>query len=140
MRRILVPVDGSASALKALKYAIERVREAQGEVHVLHVVPPIEYEELRVAVARDEIALLRQQAHQRILEDATDEAKRAGAKHVAHLYDGNVAETIARLVESQHFDELVMGTRGMGAVGSLLLGSVANRVVHLVHVPVTLVK
>jgi nucleotide-binding universal stress UspA family protein len=37
-------------------------------------------------------------------------------------------------------DEVVMGTRGMGALGTLLLGSVAYRVVHLVHVPVTLVK
>jgi nucleotide-binding universal stress UspA family protein len=140
MKRILVPVDGSASSHRALRHAIERTRGTQGEIHVLHVVAPIEYEELRVAVARDEIAELRKQAHQRILEDAANEVETAGAKHVAHLYDGNVAETIARLVESQHFDEVVMGTRGMGTVGSLLLGSVANRVAHLVQVPVTLVK
>ena len=33
-----------------------------------------------------------------------------------------------------------MGTRGMGAMGNLILGSVATKVIHLVDVPVTLVK
>jgi nucleotide-binding universal stress UspA family protein len=33
-----------------------------------------------------------------------------------------------------------MGTRGMGAVPNLLLGSVASKVVHLVDIPVTLIK
>jgi nucleotide-binding universal stress UspA family protein len=35
---------------------------------------------------------------------------------------------------------IVMGTRGQGAVGNLLLGSVATKVIHLSKVPVTLVK
>jgi nucleotide-binding universal stress UspA family protein len=60
--------------------------------------------------------------------------------HVEHLRQGEVAQTIAQVADSQGMDEVVMGTRGMGALGTLLLGSVAYRVVHLVHVPVTLVK
>jgi nucleotide-binding universal stress UspA family protein len=43
-------------------------------------------------------------------------------------------------VKSLSIEEVVMGTRGMGTLGTLLLGSVAYRVVHLVHVPVTLVR
>jgi nucleotide-binding universal stress UspA family protein len=56
------------------------------------------------------------------------------------LRQGEVAQSIAQMVESQAMDEVVMGTRGTGTFGALLLGSVAYRVVHLVHVPVTLVK
>lgn len=140
MKRILVPVDGSSSSLKALRHAIERVRGGQGEVHVVHVEPAMEYEELRLYVLREEIAKLRHEAHQRVLAAATEELKQAGIKHVAHLREGDVADTIVRLVEAQHLDEVVMGTRGMGAAATLLLGSVAQRVVHLVQVPVTLVK
>ncbi|MFN5167526.1 MAG: universal stress protein [Pseudomonadota bacterium] len=37
-------------------------------------------------------------------------------------------------------DGIVMGSRGMGALGNLAFGSVATKVVHLADVPVTLVK
>jgi nucleotide-binding universal stress UspA family protein len=44
-----------------------------------------------------------------------------------------------------HCDQIIMGTRGLGAGGvaaisGLLLGSIATKVLHLVDVPVTLVK
>ena len=45
-----------------------------------------------------------------------------------------------RLAAERGVDCIVMGTRGMNALGGLLLGSVAQRVVHLASVPVMLVK
>ncbi|MFN0302201.1 MAG: universal stress protein, partial [Burkholderiales bacterium] len=39
-----------------------------------------------------------------------------------------------------HISEVVMGTRGLGSVSGLVLGSVATKIIHLVDVPVTLVK
>jgi nucleotide-binding universal stress UspA family protein len=47
---------------------------------------------------------------------------------------------IASYVDSRHCDMVVMGTRGLSPVGGLVLGSVTSRVIHLVKVPVTLVK
>jgi nucleotide-binding universal stress UspA family protein len=47
---------------------------------------------------------------------------------------------IARFARERGCDQILMGTRGLGAIGSLLLGSVATKVIHLADVPVLLVK
>lgn len=53
---------------------------------------------------------------------------------------GAAAETIDRVVRELGADQLVTGTRGLGSLGNLFLGSVAAKVVQLADVPVTLVK
>jgi nucleotide-binding universal stress UspA family protein len=57
-----------------------------------------------------------------------------------HLMDGPAAETILRFAETQKIDEIIMGSRGLGAIGNFLLGSVSSKVAHLAAIPVTLVK
>ena len=47
---------------------------------------------------------------------------------------------IADQAKKQGFDQIVMGTRGLNRVSGLLLGSVATGVLHLVDIPVTLIK
>ena len=47
---------------------------------------------------------------------------------------------IVKRPEELNCDGIVMGTRGMGAIGNLVMGSVATKVVHLTKLPVTLVK
>lgn len=140
MKRILVPVDGSGGALRALRHAIARAKESPAEIHVLHVEPPPHYQEVRLYEMREDIARIHQEARQRLLQDAIDELQRENVPHAAHLAEGEVANAIAQFAESQQVDEIVMGTRGMTAFGQMLLGSVASRVVHYVKMPVTLVK
>ena len=140
MKRYLVPVDGSQYASRALAHAIARARETKAEIHVLHVVPPLNYDELRIYAERDDIATIRREANRRLLADALAEVKSTGIPHVGHLLDGDPAQTIAHFAESQAMDEIVIGSRGMGALSGMMLGSVSNRVAHLARVPVTLVK
>lgn len=140
MKRILVPVDGSDVATRALRVAAERVRGLDAELHVLHVEPTMTFEELRIYVVREDLEKVRREACQRVLAAAAQVLAAEKVAHVELLRQGEVAQTIAQVAESEAMDEVVMGTRGMGALGTLLLGSVAYRVVHLVHVPVTLVK
>ena len=64
----------------------------------------------------------------------------AGLRYTAESLFGPVAETLVRRADELGCTGIVMGTRGMGAVGNLLLGSVATKVVHLTRLPVTLVK
>jgi nucleotide-binding universal stress UspA family protein len=50
------------------------------------------------------------------------------------------ATEIARVAGEARCDQIVMGTRGLGALAGLALGSVATKVLHLVEIPVTLVR
>jgi nucleotide-binding universal stress UspA family protein len=63
----------------------------------------------------------------------------AAVKHVHHIGIGDAPEIIARYIEDQNIEQVVMGTRGLGTVSGMLLGSVTTKVLHLVHVPVLLV-
>ncbi|HVB50041.1 MAG TPA: universal stress protein [Burkholderiales bacterium] len=139
-KKLLVPVDGSEHSLNAVRYAIGRVREAPAELLVLHVEAPVSYEEMRVYVMREEAEKIRRQACERVLASATVLLDRAKVAYSAHLREGEIAPTIAKFTEAEKVDEVIIGSRGMGAVGELLLGSIAHRVVHLVQVPVTLVR
>jgi nucleotide-binding universal stress UspA family protein len=53
---------------------------------------------------------------------------------------GSSGQAIAEYADKLRCDQIVMGTRGLGSIGSLVLGSVATQVVHLTEHPVTLVK
>jgi len=64
----------------------------------------------------------------------------AGIKYSAHILVGPVAETIVRHARLTRCVLIVIGTRGMSAAASLLLGSCANRVVNISPIPVLLVK
>lgn len=141
MKRYLVAVDGSESASNALEHAIDCARAtAPAEIHVLHVVPPIESAELRIYSQRDDIGAVMREANQRVLADAVDQVKAAGIPQAGHLLDGKIADTIAQFADRQNMDGIIMGTRGLGMLGAMMLGSVSSRVLHLAHVPVTFVK
>lgn len=140
MKKILVPVDGSEASARALRVAGERARLIKGELHVLHVEPPMHYEEMRVYVVREDLEKVRAEASRRVLDAAAQVASAEQVAHTEHLRHGEVAHVIADIVKEKGIEEVVMGTRGMGTLGTLFLGSVAYRVVHLVHVPVTLVR
>jgi len=140
MKRYLTPVDGSRGSERALSYAIARARDPKAEIHLLHVVPPVEYDDLKSYAESSDIVKIRREAHQRILASAIDQVKAAGISCVGHLLDGHPGETIVRIAESQNMDEIMIGSRGRSAIGSLLLGSVSSHVAHLARVPVTLVK
>jgi nucleotide-binding universal stress UspA family protein len=51
-----------------------------------------------------------------------------------------IANEIVRTAKDLQVDQIAMGTRGMGAVGNMLLGSVAQRVIHQSPVPVLLAR
>jgi len=68
---------------------------------------------------------------------ATDAVlKQAGAQSELRTEWGHAAEVICNVAESENFDVIVMGKRGLGQITGLLLGSVSDRVVHRSRIPV----
>ena len=142
MRKLLVPVDGSASADRALRHAIELARDANGgELVLLHVRPePIIYGEIQVYVPAERMQHLQDRHSHEILRPAADTAQAASVPHTCVVAAGDAAAEIAKAADALGCAGIVMGTRGMSPIGNVLLGSVASNVVHAAHVPVTLVK
>ncbi len=64
----------------------------------------------------------------------------AGLSYTTHVLIGSIAPTIATFATEQGCDAIIMGTHGRGEFANLLMGSVATKVIHLVKIPVTLVR
>jgi nucleotide-binding universal stress UspA family protein len=137
-RNILIPVDGSPSSLRALKHAAERFRDSpHAHLLVLNVQPAL-------PSSRHVPQSMIKDHQQRMSEEALAPARalvaRLDVTSDCYLRVGVPAEVIANFAQRTHCREIVMGTRGLGRVRGLVLGSVTNKVIHLATVPVTLVK
>lgn len=140
--KLLVPVDGSENAMRALRHAIVLAKSSSASS--IHVVTaheePIVFGEVAVYVSREKIAELQRNQSEGPLSMAVQVLEAAGVAHTREILEGPIAQTIARRAEELGCDGIVMGTRGMTALGGLLMGSVATKVIHASKVPVTLVK
>jgi nucleotide-binding universal stress UspA family protein len=145
MRRLLVPLDGSQPSDRALDHAIglaETFRDC-GPIHI-HVLcvheMPLDYGRSAAYFTAEQIAQMEEQFSASVLQPAIGKLKMAGVSFSSESAAGEVAHAIVGSAGKQGCDAIIMGTRGMGSIGSLMLGSVATKVVHLAALPVTLIK
>jgi nucleotide-binding universal stress UspA family protein len=142
MLKILIAVDGSEHANKAIEAVANMVRSPVELTAVLLCVSPdpIFYGNYTAATVR-QIEEDQKRQQEAILERAAEHAARPGLKlgEPARAY-GVIASEIVRIAVERKVDQIAMGTRGMGAVSNMLLGSVAQRVIHQSPVPVLLAK
>lgn len=139
---ILLPVDGSDNALRAVRFVIGLAKKsaAPPEIHLLAVQPPIISGDVKMFIAKEDIDGYYRDEGNKALAAARAELDAAAVKYQHHIGVGHIAETIAAYVKEKGCTQVVMGTRGMGGFAGMVLGSVATKVVHLVSCPVTLVK
>lgn len=143
MRNVLVAFDGSDSAKRAVQYLIDFAREhsATLNVHLINVQqPPIVYGEYMTSDLIERMEKSAADQAQHLLDWPAEQLQAAGITHSRHTAQGNIPEQIGLAVKKLGCDTVVMGTRGLGNLTGLLMGSVATRVVHEVPVPVLLVK
>ena len=141
MNTALVPIDGSPAALRALAHALHELRNRPDvQIHLLNVQAPLVTPWPGKLVSPDMIDAELRSDGQKLLVQAEIMALSASVACVPQVRIGLAATEIIAYAVEHDCDAIVMGTRGMGAVGSLVMGSVAQKVVHLSPVPVTLVK
>jgi nucleotide-binding universal stress UspA family protein len=139
--RILIAVDGSSHSAKVAKAAIRQVSSYKEppELHLAYVHLPLPTLGGLIKPIKHEAQYYREEG-----EDALRGAKtlldRAKLACSIHVLVGPIAETLALEAKRLKCDMIVMGTRGMGAVSGMLLGSVATKTVHLARCPVVLVR
>jgi nucleotide-binding universal stress UspA family protein len=141
MLKIVVAVDGSENALQAVRHVIKRAvaDRAEGKVHLVNVQYPV-HGSVSTFVNPAQIKEYHQEEGQKVLAPARTLLDAANIPYEHHLFVGDPAETITRFAREQGCDEIVVGTRGLSGLSSLLMGSVATKIIHQAPVPVVLVK
>ena len=141
--KILVAVDGSKPALRALKYGIALLgglRDKNNTVTLVSVHDDAGLHLAKAYVGKEAVADYLREASDKELAPARKLLDKAGIKHDMVIRTGHIAPEIVKLAKSGRFDLLMLGSKGRHAVADLLLGSVAQRVLATADTPVLLVK
>ena len=147
-KKLLVPVDGSDHALKAIDFASDLAQKYEAEVVLLHVmteigssrVPP----ELKSYMEVEHVEITERDIMRSVADEIVNRAvKRAqddGATKTARAVEvGDPAETVVEYAKANGVDMIVMGRRGLGRFSSALMGSVSQKVGHLAECALTTV-
>jgi nucleotide-binding universal stress UspA family protein len=138
LRKIIVGVDGSPGATEALRFALEEAEVIGGLVVALSAwqIPPGAYGGPESVALAHELFKKEGQSHlERCLESSG--AAQSAVAVEPRLVKGDARHVLCRAANSA--DMLVVGSRGLGAVRSLLLGSVSMYCVHHAACPVVIV-
>ena len=139
--KILVPVDGSALSLEAVRHVLGLVRNGlKAQIVLANVQEPASLYE--IVIARDPAVLedVSTGAGTYLLQEARALCQGAGVAHETAVVSGDPANALIDIVEQYGCSAIVIGAHGKGALASALQGSVSLAVVHASPVPVTLVK
>ena len=139
MGEILVPVDGSEHAERALEYAIEHFPEQ--DITAFHVVEAPKGYFAATAANIDETPQVkhgREEAAE-LLDDLETEAAERGAVIDTAFEVGDPVDEILSYAAKEGVDEIVIGSRGISGVGRVVFGSTAETVVRRAEIPVVVV-
>jgi len=136
IKKILVATDASAASNRAVSMAAYMAACHEADLLILHVIRDMQLPTLmKKAPELEEFAntredLLRQVADT-ILQEAEDRAKKGGAKKVqTAIGSGDPASSIIGFARRRNIDTVVLGTRGLGKVKEILMGSVSRKVAN----------
>ncbi|MCC6335388.1 MAG: universal stress protein [Myxococcales bacterium] len=140
MKTILVAVDGSERSLQGVRMAVDVAKGLGARLTLVYVLKPILLPPTAYAEAIQKV----EEGNRLVAEDALN----AGAKLVKDLglpcetvmLHGGPAEAIADLAEDDNVWGVVIGAKGHNAVSRVMLGSIADRLVHVCKKPVLVVR
>ena len=148
MQRILAAVDGSMPSLRAVAFAADLASKYSAELIILTVGPELSLKltsELETYFCQEHIDAplneWRSADAESMLAGARLEAEAQGAKQIfTQSSIGDAAEEIIGVAKNKKADLIVVGSRGLGRLAGLLLGSVAQKVLAHAACPVLIVR
>ncbi|WP_176442340.1 universal stress protein [Noviherbaspirillum humi] len=141
MANILIPIDGSLSALGAVKQVIKNsaFQPQPTTVRLLNVQPVFSKHITRFLREREVHAFQTDRA-ERALAGAVGMLQQAGLPYSVHVRRGRIVEAILACCSETRCDRIVMGTAPKHALARWLQGSIINTVIARAHVPVEVVS
>lgn len=141
--KILIPVDGSDCALRAVAHAIKMIGACAGhdkpEVHLINVQPSVRGA-VGMFIDKEDIKDYHREEGMKALESARKLLDEAGLEHTIHIDVGAPGQVIDRYSRELGVEQIVMGTRGFGNISDIVLGSTSEALLRLTSIPVLLVK
>jgi nucleotide-binding universal stress UspA family protein len=140
-KNIIVAYDGSDQADHALDYAAKLALNNNAQITLVYAFDPVPAwvgtPDFPIAVSLEP----RLAYGEGMLERAETQLREAGVTQIEkNILEGPPPEAIIQAADVRHADLIVMGTRGMGVLQGLLLGSVSERVIGSAHCPVLVTK
>lgn len=141
-KKIVVPLDGSGWSQRAVPHAADIARDNNAELILLHVLRPPAHEytdQLALAGQDSQLDQLREQMRQ-YLVGVRSELRSVQLNVRCQVIEGvGVAHLICDYVNNEGVDLVVMSTHGRSGITQFLFGSVANKIIQCLKVPVLLV-
>lgn len=139
--RILLAIDGSAYTQKMLTYLVQHgtLFPPTNEYTLLTVQAPLPARAIS-ALGQEMVAAYYGEEAEKITKPVVSFLANHGLKVISLCKVGAVSDVIAKSAEEGNYDLLLMGSRGHGALGSFVMGSVATQVLARCEVPVLVIR
>ena len=140
--KILIPVDGSAGANRAVDNVIASAAmlKEMPQIFLLNVQWKLATGNVKMFISQETINDYYREQGMEALSAARSRLDTAGLAYTYHVGVGTPAEAIVQYAQEQKIDQIVIGAQGESNLTKVLLGSVAGKVAHLAPMPVLLVK
>lgn len=140
--KILIPLDGSARALRAVDYVVSHrdLFREMPQLLLMNVQWKVATGNVKLFINQETINDYYREQGMAALQAARVVLDAAQLSYQYHISIGTPADAIAQYAREQQVDQIVMSRQGEGGLQVFLLGSVVAKVLHLVECPVLLVK
>jgi len=137
IKKILVALDGSKNSIRALKNAIHLAKQTDASIVGIFVIQSFPTE---MGLVRTIVGKALSKHIKRFMPTAKAMCTKKGVEFLDVVEYGEEGRTIVSFAQKNNFDLIVIGSRGMGTLGELFLGSTSNYVLHKSKIPVLIVK
>lgn len=142
--KILVPLDGSNEAECVIPHVETLAKTGPAEIEIISIVQPVEIPSKgRIAISEDDLKNItddiKAESH-KYLDQIAARLQRSGIKVHPIILTGKPAESLIEYIENNDIDLVIMATHGRSGITRLFWGSIAEKVLRSVDVPVLLVK
>jgi len=137
IKNILVPLDGSKNSIRALKNAIVLAKQNDASITGLFVIQSFPTE---IGLMKTMLGKALSKHYKHFMSIAKTMCTKKGIKFLDVVEFGEEGQTIVSFADHNNFNLIVIGSRGMGKLGEVFLGSTSNYVMHSSKIPVMIIK
>ncbi|KHF40913.1 universal stress protein [Halalkalibacter okhensis] len=134
---ILLASDGSQHSIRAAEKAVSLAKLKNGKIDVVYAVDG-SASKADVLTNNSKFEIERKRKEK--LKPIVELLEKAGIEHAVHIIQGEPGPTVVNFANKRDYDCVVVGSRGLNNLQTMVLGSVSHKIAKRVEVPVLIVK